>query len=250
MDKPSIPEFKQKVGSTGHILGFTGAGISSESGIPDYRSKGGIWQRFQPVYFDEFLRDEDKRILYWKRKLDQWESISSARPNSGHFFFSRLYENGLLTGMITQNIDGLHEKSGLPGEILVNIHGCTLEIACLSCGLIVSAQDFYPGLDLDRSAPRCGKCGGLLKPNTISFGQQLNAGDIEKANELASKCSLMIVMGSTLLVQPAASFPLIAKKNGAELAIVNLTETPLDEIADYVFNMKISDFLEIYEGRD
>jgi NAD-dependent deacetylase len=238
-----IKGFKSAINSCKRIVGFTGAGISTESDIPDYRSKGGIWDKFKPVYFDEFLSDEKKRFLYWQRKQELWESIRSAVPNKGHMFFKHLYDERKLIGLVTQNIDGLHEKSGLPREIMVNLHGTNLEVICLKCGFILPSEEVLDDLDLEQGVPLCQRCGGLLKPNTISFGQSLREEDLDKARTLSLSCDLMIVVGSTLVVQPAASFPLIAKKNGALLVIISLSETPLDNDADYVFHQKMGDLL-------
>ena len=240
-----IDAFKSAVDKSEKIVGFTGAGISTESGIPDYRSKGGIWDKFQPVYFEEFISDEKKRLLYWQRKQELWKDLSTASPNTGHLFFKKLYDEGKLAGLITQNIDGLHEKSGLAKELIVNLHGTNLEVACLDCGFTVPSEEVFVGLDLEQGVPKCKKCKGLLKPDTISFGQQLREEDLGRANELAKACDLMIVVGSTLVVQPASSFPSIAKENGALLAIITLSETPLDCYADFVFNLKVEDFLRL-----
>ncbi|KJR43476.1 silent information regulator protein Sir2 [Candidatus Magnetoovum chiemensis] len=243
--KKGLEDFRNVLSNSVKIVAFTGAGISTESGIPDYRSKGGIWDNFQPVYFDEFLKDADKRLLYWQRKEELWTDIKNATPNSGHLFFKKLYDLNKLKGLITQNIDGLHEKSGLPKEIIVNLHGTNLEVICLSCSSTLPASAVFDSLDLSKGVPLCDKCGGLLKPNTISFGQQLRSEDIERANALALDCDLFIAVGSTLLVQPAASYPMFAKRNKAKLAIITLSETPLDTIADFLFNEKLSDFLSL-----
>ncbi len=241
----SIASFKSAVDICKKIVGFTGAGISTESGIPDYRSKGGIWDKFQPVYFEEFVSDEKKRLLYWQRKQELWNDLSSASPNTGHMFFKELYDNNKLSGLITQNIDGLHEKSGLAKELIVNLHGTNLEVACIDCGFTVPSEDVFEGLDLEQGVPICQKCKGLLKPATISFGQQLREEDLDRATELASTCDMMIVIGSTLVVQPASTFPSIAKESGALLAIITLSETPLDSYADFVFHLKMEDFLRL-----
>ncbi len=222
------------------IVGFTGAGISTESGIADFRSKGGIWDRFQPVYFQEFLSDPDKRRLYWERKIEMWPQIRDARPNAGHLFFKRLYDRGKLTGLITQNIDGLHEKSGIPPEKIVNVHGSGAKTRCLSCDTLYESQEIFETIDLEDSGPPlCGKCGGLLKPDTISFGQNLKPEALEKADELSSVCDAMLCFGSTLIVYPAAGYPEKAKSRGAYLAIVTKSETPLDSLADVVINESI-----------
>jgi len=239
-----IEIFKSAIDKSKRIVGFTGAGISTESDIPDYRSKGGIWDKFQPVYFDEFLSDEKKRFLYWQRKQELWKSMRGAVPNKGHMFFKHLYDERKLIGLITQNIDGLHEKSGLPKDIMVNLHGTNLEVICLECGFIVPSEEVLDTLNLEQGVPLCSKCEGLLKPNTISFGQSLREEDLDKARTLSLSCDLMIVVGSTLVVQPAASFPLIAKENGALLVIISLSETPLDSNADFIFHQKMGDFLD------
>ncbi len=240
-----IDAFKSAVDKSEKIVGFTGAGISTESGIPDYRSKGGIWDKFQPVYFEEFISDEKKRLLYWQRKQELWKDLSTASPNTGHMFFKKLYDESKLSGLITQNIDGLHEKSGLAKELIVSLHGTNLEVACVDCGFTVPADKVFEGLDLEQGVPICQKCKGLLKPNTIYFGQQLRGEDLDRPNDLAKSCDLIIVVGSTLVVQPASSFPAIAKESGALLAIITLSETPLDYNADFVFHLKVEDFLRL-----
>ncbi len=239
-----IDKFKSALKKSNRIVGFTGAGISTESGIPDYRSQGGIWEKFQPVYLDEFISDESKRLLYWQRKKSLWQGIKDARLSKTHIFFKELYDNGKLLGLITQNIDGLHEKSGLSRDVIINIHGTNLEVICLECKDITPAHETLDDLNLDNGAPLCTKCAGLLKPNTISFGQNLIQEDLKRAEELALSCDLMIAAGSTLVVQPAASFPLIAKKNGAILVIITQSDTPLDNNADFVFHEKLGDFID------
>jgi len=243
-----IEAFKSAISKSKRIVGFTGAGISTESGIPDYRSKGGIWDKFQPVYFEEFISDEKKRLLYWQRKQELWKDLSTASPNKGHLFFKRLYDEGTLAGLITQNIDGLHEKSGLPKGIIVNLHGTNLEVACLDCGHTVLSEDVFDRLDLEQGVPLCPECNGFFKPNTISFGQQLRGEDLSRANDLAVSCDLMIVVGSTLVVQPASSIPSIAKEKGALLSIITLSETPLDSYADFVFHLKVEDFITLFQS--
>ncbi len=236
-----IKDLKLAIKNSKKIVGFTGAGISTESGIPDYRSKGGIWDKFQPVLFNEFLSDEKKRILYWQRKQELWKDMRDALPNKGHRFFKNLYDQKRLLGLITQNIDGLHEKSELPQDIIVNLHGNNLEIICLTCGTIVPSENILDDLDLEKGAPLCERCGGLLKPNTISFGQKLREQDLERANTLSLSCDLMIVAGSTLMVQPASSFPSIAKENGAILTVISLSETPADGYADIVIHQMMGE---------
>ncbi len=239
-----IEKFKSVLKESNRIVGFTGAGISTESGIPDYRSQGGIWEKFQPVYLDEFIADEKKRLLYWRRKKTLWQGIKNARPGKTHIFFKKLYDNGKLLGLITQNIDGLHEKSGLPKKLIVNLHGTNLEVVCLECKEITLAHETLDDLSLEHGAPLCSRCGGLLKPNTISFGQSLIQADLIRAEDLSLSCDLMIVTGSSLVVQPAASYPHIAKESGAVLAIITKSATPLDNQADFVFHENLGDFMD------
>lgn len=236
--------FLQLIHESKKIVGFTGAGVSTESGIADYRSQGGIWDQFQPVYLDEFIKEEEKRLLYWQRKLAMWPSLISAQPGPAHFFFTDLFSKGQLSGLITQNIDGLHERSGLPKASIINLHGTSLEIICLDCEDIQPAAGFMETLNLGQGSPRCRKCAGLLKPNTISFGQSLRSEDLQKAEKLATDCDLMIAAGSTLIVHPAASFPLLAKERGAKLVILTLSATPLDSYADLIVNEPLGDFLK------
>jgi len=239
-----LEQFKGILKQSNRIVGFTGAGVSTESGIPDYRSQGGIWDQFKPVYLDEFLADERKRLLYWQRKKALWKGLRDARVGKAHLFFKALYDHGKLLGLITQNIDGLHEKSGLPPERIVNLHGNNLEVICLECGDTTPAHETLDDLNLDRGVPLCSRCGGLLKPNTISFGQSLVPENLKRAEELSVSCDMMIAAGSTLLVQPAASFPVMAKQHGAVLAIITQSETPLDPMADFVFHEKLGAFVE------
>lgn len=239
----SAGRLRKLIQESERIVGFTGAGVSTDSGIADYRSQGGIWEKFQPVYIDEFLADEQKRLLYWQRKAAMWETLREASPGPAHNFFSHLYNSGKLRGLITQNIDGLHEKSGLPAEHIANLHGTSLEIICLDCFDIQPTAKMMDNLDLSAGCPLCPKCTGLLKPNTISFGQSLDERCLLQAEELATNCDLLIAAGSTLVVHPAASFPVLAKQHGAKLVIITLSETPLDGAADLVINEPMGPFL-------
>jgi len=239
-----VAALRQLIARSSRIVGFTGAGISTESGIPDYRSAGGIRSRYQPVYFEEFLRDPARRRLYWERTLELWPAFRDARPNKGHEFFADLHRNGKLVGLITQNVDGLHERSGLPSERIVNLHGSALEVVCLSCPARFPSEEIAAKADLSRGIPVCPACGGIVKPDTISFGQPLRPADLARADRLARSCDLMIAAGSTLQVYPAAGIPVVAKRAGARLAIVTLSETPLDETADLVLHMRIGELVE------
>lgn len=223
-------------------IAFTGAGISTESGIPDYRSKGGIWDKFRPVYFDEFMSSTNSRIEYWRRKAELYHDLVQAKPNPAHMSLVKLYEIGLLEAVITQNIDGLYQKSGLPDEKVIELHGNTRRVRCMSCGNTISIHEAQKRIEAGDLAPEC-ECGGYLKSDTISFGQAMPADEVEKAIDLSRNCDFFLVVGSTLLVQPAALMPSYAKQSGAFLAIVNLSETPYDERCDVLIRGKAGEVL-------
>ena len=231
-----------KIAERGKNVVFTGAGISTESGIPDYRSKGGIWDKFRPVYFDEFMSSKEARIKYWRRKSELYHDLVKAEPNPAHLSLVSLYQIGLLESVITQNIDGLHQKSGLPDEKVIELHGNTLRARCMSCGTVVSIDEAQNRIEKGDLAPEC-ECGGYLKPDTISFGQAMPVKEVEKAAELSRTCDFFMVVGSTLLVQPAALMPDYAKQSGAFLAIVNLSETPYDGMCDALIRGKAGEML-------
>jgi NAD-dependent deacetylase len=214
------------------IVVFTGAGMSTESGISDYRSQNGRWQRFSPVTIQEFQASDEKRKEYWRMKLDLLESIKRAKPNDGHKAIAAMEKLGKLRGLITQNIDGLHQAAGNSREKTIEIHGTNLETICLACGDLKPWQMVYKKLKEGIEVPVCEHCGGFLKPNTISFGQRLDQNLLQKAFNWAAECDLLLAVGSTLIVEPAASIPRTAKSHGAVLCIVTLSQTPLDSFAD------------------
>jgi len=231
MTTNDIAAIAAKIRLGGRHVAFTGAGISTESGIPDYRSQGGIWDKFRPVYFDEFMSSRDARRKYWRRWTEMYTGIETARPNPAHRALADLHRKGFLDAVITQNIDGLHQASGLPGENVVELHGNTRRIRCMHCRTVVPVEEVRQRLAEGDAAPEC-SCGGYLKPDTISFGQAMPAAEVERAVRLSRTCDLFLVVGSTLLVQPAAQMPYFARENGAFMAIVNLSETPCDDIFD------------------
>lgn len=235
--KQDYIKIAEKIARGGKNVVFTGAGISTESGIPDYRSQGGIWDKYKPVYFNEFMSSEDSRIEYWRRWLELYPDLAKARPNPAHMAVARLYEMGLLESVITQNIDGLHQASGLPDDRVIELHGNTKRIRCMTCNQMSSIEDAKKRLEAGDPAPDC-ECGGHLKPDTISFGQAMPVEKVEQAVQLSRECDFMMVIGSTLLVQPAAQLPLYAKNSGAFLAILNLSETPCDQICDAMIREK------------
>lgn len=240
--KDLITLISRKIKEGGKNVVFTGAGISTESGIPDYRSQGGIWEKFRPVYFDEFMSSRKAREEYWQRWVTLYRGLMRAEPNPAHQALAKLHGLGLLESVITQNVDGLHQASGLPDEVIIELHGNTRRIRCMGCRRLSPIDAVYKRLNEGESAPECA-CGGYLKPDTISFGQAMPAAEVEKAAALSQDCDFFMVVGSTLVVQPAAHMPYYAKNQGAFLAIVNLSETPCDSMSDVLIRGKAGEVL-------
>ena len=238
----NLQDFAHKLKLTGEVVCFTGAGISTESGIPDFRSPGGVWTRYTPVYFSEFLASEEARVRAWTMKREIHELYKSARPNIGHDFVCSLDERGKLLGLITQNIDGLHTLAGLSEDRTVELHGTDRKVVCLDCGQNFDPEAVFGRLVGNFSSPRCDACHGLLKSATVSFGQPMPFEAMRRAQRLSEAARIFLVLGSSLRVQPAAAFPVIAKQRGALLAIVNRDPTPLDTMADFTFRGEIGTF--------
>ncbi|HVB18620.1 MAG TPA: Sir2 family NAD-dependent protein deacetylase [Stellaceae bacterium] len=222
---------------------FTGAGISTESGIPDFRSPGGTWTQMVPIYFDDFLASEEARRETWRRRFAMEDAFGMARPNRGHRAVAELVRRGTVSSVITQNIDGLHQESGVPSERVIELHGNTTYATCLDCGTRHELGDIRTAFERDEKAPRCVRCKGFVKTATISFGQAMPQAEMRRAESETLAADLFIVLGSSLVVYPAAGFPELAKRNGAALAIVNREPTGLDRIADLVLNRAIGDTL-------
>jgi len=237
-----IKEAASRIKLGKHVVFFTGAGISTESGIPDYRSKGGIWKKFQPVYFQDFMASRDARIKYWQRKSELYQDLMAARPNLAHQALVHLRGMDLLQMVITQNIDGLHQLAGLSPKLVVELHGNTMRVRCMSCNALSTIKEAQARLEAGDLAPEC-SCGGYLKPDTISFGQSMPVKEMELAHTAAENADVFVVIGSTLLVQPAASLPVLAKQRGACLIIINLSETPCDGQADILIRGKAGEVL-------
>ncbi len=218
------------------IVVFTGAGISTESGVADFRSPGGIWDRFDPneLNYQKFLSSELSREKYWEFSRLLWPAIANAKPNRGHYAIAELYQIGKLDCVITQNIDNLHQKSGVPEESIIELHGTMKWVICLECGKRYPREQIQSRLESGERVPRCDVCGGIMKPATISFGQAMPERETSEAEIRAASCNLFLVAGSSLVVYPAAQMPLIAKNSGAKLVIINLTPTPHDRYADIV----------------
>jgi NAD-dependent deacetylase len=218
---------------------FTGAGISTESGIPDFRSPGGIWSRYKPVCFDDFLASADKRREYWRLKFLVDGDIQDAKPNAGHLAVARLVHSGTAGCVITQNVDGLHQASGIAAEQVIELHGNTTYAACLDCGRRFELGPIRTAFARDESLPVCDRCGGIVKTATVSFGQAMPPEAMRRAREATLACDLFLAVGSSLVVYPAAGFPALAKQNGARLAILNREPTPLDPVADLALHAEI-----------
>lgn len=227
---------------------FTGAGISTESGISDYRSKGGIWQQFRPIYYDDFMSSREARIEYWKRKIELSGQLSNARPNRAHRAIATLYEKGHVEAVITQNIDGLHQESGIPDNAVIELHGNTRRIRCMKCSALSSVEDALARIKKGDPAPECG-CGGYLKPDTISFGQAMPEKEMNRSVILSKNCTCFIVVGSTLVVQPASYLPGYAREAGAYLGIINLSETPYDKVCNVLIREKAGITLQAIKDR-
>ena len=233
-----IKELAQLITSYDKIVIFTGAGISTESGIADFRSPGGVWDRYQPVYFQEFLSSHKARKRYWVMKKEMFNEIANAKPNDAHKAIVQLEKIKKFFYIITQNIDGLHQDAGNPPDKIIEIHGTNREVICLKCGEIYSPKTIQERLLNGIDVPQCDKCDGFLKPNTISFGQSIPVERLALAEKCSKDCNVFIVIGSSLVVQPASLFPVYAKQNNAKLVIINNTETPHDSIADLVIREK------------
>ncbi len=222
------------------VLPFTGAGISTECGIPDFRSPGGLWTKNQPIPFDEFLASQEMRDEAWRRRLAMEEQFSTARPGRGHRALASLYRAGKIPGVVTQNIDNLHQASGFSHDDVVELHGNSTYAVCLDCArryeLSWVKERFH---SQGGRAPDCPDCGGHVKSATVSFGQSMPEAAMRRAEELTLSCDLFLAIGSSLVVWPAAGFPLMAKRNGARLAILNREPTEFDEVADLVIHEDI-----------
>jgi NAD-dependent deacetylase len=218
---------------------FTGAGISTESGIPDFRSPGGIWTKMMPIYFDEYVRSAEARKESWRRRFEMEGTWKTVGPNAGHNAVAELVRRGVVSHVITQNIDNLHQDSGVPEENVIELHGNTRYAKCLDCGDRMEISDIRAWFEKEGEPPDCPACGGIVKTATISFGQAMPELEMERANRATLGCDLFLVLGSSLVVYPAAGFPLLAKRSGARLAIVNREPTEQDDFADLVLHTEI-----------
>ena len=235
----SRPDLTRLIAQAQRVTVFTGAGISTESGIPDFRSPGGVWSKMSPIYFDEFVGNEDRRREAWTRVFSGATGWTGRAPNAGHHAVARLVAGGRAAVVITQNVDNLHQASGVPDAQVIELHGNASYAKCLSCGERHELEDFRVSFLARGVVPTCQACGGLVKTATISFGQSMPEEPMRRAEEETLACDLFLVLGSSLQVYPAAGFPLLAKRNGAALAIVNREATEHDRYADLVLHDEI-----------
>ncbi|RAK63303.1 SIR2 family NAD-dependent protein deacylase [Phenylobacterium kunshanense] len=235
----SAADLARLIAESRRLVVFTGAGISTESGIPDFRSPGGVWSKMKPIYFQEFVASEEKRREAWDRAFTGRAGWVGREPNSGHHAVARLVASGKCSSVITQNVDNLHQASGVPAERVIELHGNASYASCLECGDRHELEELKVLYEATGDLPACRRCSGIVKTATISFGQSMPAGPMARAEAETLACDLFLVLGSSLVVYPAAGFPLLAKRNGARLAIVNREATELDPYADLVLHDEI-----------
>lgn len=226
------------------MLVFTGAGISTGSGIPDFRGPSGVWTRRKPVMFEDFMTSEESRVEHWDYKLEGWEAFRDAQPNAAHKALALLDRMGKVAWVVTQNIDGLHQAAGHSPEKVLELHGTNRAVECLSCGRRGDPEPAFQEFRKTRRCPRCA-CGGLLKTATVSFGQQLPPALLAAAFQAAKESDLVVSIGSTLTVEPAASVPRLAQGQGTKYAIINQGPTAHDEIADLRLEGDATDILPL-----
>jgi NAD-dependent deacetylase len=229
-----VTRLRSLIADSAAILPFTGAGISTECGIPDFRSPGGLWSKNQPISFDDFRSSREMRNEAWRRRFAMEQHFAEARPGRGHLALAALHRAGKAPAIVTQNIDNLHQASGIAPECVVELHGNTTYALCLDCTAHYELPWVRERFEPAGEAPDCPRCGGHIKTATVSFGQPMPEAAMRRAEELTASCDLFIAIGSSLVVWPAAGFPLLAKRNGAALVIVNREPTDLDELADLV----------------
>jgi len=241
--RSSSAELRRLIEEASRVVFFTGAGISTESGIPDFRSPGGVWSKMKPIQFQDFIASAAMRKESWRRKFAGADGMANARPNAGHLALAKLIAKGKASYVITQNVDNLHQNSGVPDDKVIELHGNATYAKCLDCG---QRYDFSPleiAFNTTGEVPACDACGGLIKTATISFGQSMPELEMLRAQQATLDCDLFIAIGSSLVVYPAAGFPVQAKQQGAKLVILNREATDIDDYADLVINDEIGPVL-------
>ncbi len=238
-NEKEIEQLRSMIQESKRAVVFTGAGHSTESGIPDFRSPGGFWTKYKPIDFRDFMASEEMRRESWRMKFASEALIKNAQPNKGHLAVAKLVQQGKVSSVITQNIDGLHQMSGVPDEKVIELHGNTTYAHCLDCGQRMELEEVRKIFENNETLPICDLCNGIIKTATISFGQAMPMAEMQLAEKETLACDLFLAMGSSLIVYPAAGFPELAKRNGARLIIINRDPTPLDGIADLVLHSEI-----------
>lgn len=246
--RSGVEQLGNMIAEASSIVPFTGAGISTECGIPDFRSPGGLWTRNRPIPFDEFVASQDARDESWRRRFAMEPTFAAAKPGRGHRALASLYRAGKVPGIITQNIDNLHQTSGFKADDVIELHGNTTYGRCIGCGKDYDLSWVKQHFDKTGSAPDCADCGDPVKTATISFGQSMPEDAMRRAAELSRHCDLFLAIGSSLVVWPAAGFPMMARESGAQLVIINNEPTDQDDIADLVIRHDIGDTLGPFVG--
>jgi NAD-dependent deacetylase len=245
--RSGVEQLGDMIAAAKTIVPFTGAGISTETGIPDFRSPGGLWTRNRPIAFDEFVASSEARDESWRRRFAMEPVFAAARPGRGHRALASLYKAGKIPAVITQNIDNLHQMSGFAADHVVELHGNTTYARCIGCGQAYDLSWVKQRFDAE-GAPDCTVCDEPVKTATISFGQAMPEDEMRRAAELAQRCDLFLAIGSSLVVWPAAGFPLMAKNSGAGLVIINNEPTEQDDMADLVIRYDIGETLGPFVG--
>ena len=243
-----VEQLGDMIAAASTIVPFTGAGISTECGIPDFRSPGGLWTRNRPIPFDEFVASQEARDESWRRRFAMEPTFAAAKPGRGHRALASLYKAGKIPALITQNIDNLHQMSGLKPDDVVELHGNTTYARCIGCEKAYDLAWVKTRFEETGAAPDCTACDEPVKTATISFGQAMPDDAMRRATELAGRCDLLLAIGSSLVVWPAAGFPLMAKKSGARLVIINNEPTEQDDMADLVIRHDIGETLGPFVG--
>jgi NAD-dependent deacetylase len=246
--RSGVEQLGDMIAAASTIVPFTGAGISTECGIPDFRSPGGLWTRNRPIPFDEFVVSSEARDESWRRRFAMEPTFAAARPGRGHRALASLHKAGKIPAVITQNIDNLHQMSGFAADHVVELHGNTTYARCIGCGQAYDLPWVKQRFETDGAAPDCMACEEPVKTATISFGQAMPEDEMRRAAELAQQCDLFLAIGSSLVVWPAAGFPLMAKNSGARLVIINNEPTEQDDISDLVIRFDIGETLGPFVG--
>jgi len=246
MSREKVEKLAELIKNSGDIVVFTGAGVSTESGVPDFRSPGGIWDRFDPneMTFQKFVSSEESRRKYWDLFKVTYKEFQGIEPNQAHLAIAELEKRGNLSAVVTQNVEELHQKAGNSPDKVLELHGTMWKVRCLDCGKDYPWEEAYRLLEQGDIPENCPDCGGLFKPATIAFGQQLPMHTLKEAQERSYRCDLFISIGSSLVVYPAALMPQMAREAGAALAIVNNEPTPFDDIADLVIHARAGETMK------